>query len=539
MEEEKIPIHVGGPLNACVYRVRDADGRLSVEKDFSSCSRFVRNTLGRFLLWRECWILRRLAGTGAVPGNVRRTGPFALREDFVPGFALRDSDTGVYAGNVFDPSKASGVPAAMLREPVPREFFERLETCVRTVHAAGFVHLDLHNARNVMVGPGWRPVLLDWQSALPTSWMPGPLRRALERIDLAGVCKFWNKFRPGELDETRLRFLHRARFVRRHFWLPRLHRRTGPVPVLPDGRVAPDSFPSGKPAPERPLILHAWAGLANRMLGVVSAIERCREVRRPLRIVWFRDRRRFNARFSELFEPLAAPAVSFREGTVLDAWAFDAPRWRNNGKLPAFVQRLRFGKTRICYPDECYRCARNGTLPAVFGKTDRTVLLFSGCDLNPRAAASKSRREELQTLFRPLPTLAAEIDALAASFAGTRCVGVHVRRGDHAQAIRLSPVEAFEARMDSLLDSGGAGAFFLATDDPDVRKRLGRRYGSRLFSREGPSDRATLAGMRGAVVDLWTLSRCSRLLASAGSTFAPMAAALGGIPCETVLSPSP
>ena len=225
--EEKIPIHVGGPLNARVYRVRRADGELFVEKDFSSASRLVRNTIGRFLLWRECWILRRLAGTGAVPGGVRRTGAFALREAFVPGFALRDSDTGVYAGNVFDPSKAFGVPAEMLREPVPREFFERLETAVRAVHAAGFVHLDLHNSRNVMVGPGWSPVLLDWQSALPTRWMPGVLRRALERIDLAGVFKFWNKFRPGELDEDRLRFLDRALFVRRHFWIPRLHNASG------------------------------------------------------------------------------------------------------------------------------------------------------------------------------------------------------------------------------------------------------------------------------------------------------------------------
>ena len=98
------------------------------------------------------------------------------------------------------------------------------EAAVKAVHAAGFVHLDLHNSRNVMVGPGWRPVLIDWQSALPTGLMPGFLRRALERIDLAGVYKLWNKFRPGELSPERLRFLDRSRFVRKHFWIPRLHR---------------------------------------------------------------------------------------------------------------------------------------------------------------------------------------------------------------------------------------------------------------------------------------------------------------------------
>ena len=223
-EHDRILVHAGGRLNARVYRVEAAGGGRWLEKDFSSSPRIVRNTLGRLLVWRECWILRRLARTGVVPGGVRRISPFALREDFVAGFALRDSDTGVYRSNVFDPSKAVGVPAGMLREPVPREFFEAFEAGVRAVHAAGFVHLDLHNSRNVMVGPGWRPTLVDWQSALPTFWMPGFLRRALERIDLAGVYKLWDKFRPGELDAEKSRLLDRSRFVRRHFWIPRLHR---------------------------------------------------------------------------------------------------------------------------------------------------------------------------------------------------------------------------------------------------------------------------------------------------------------------------
>ena len=225
-------------MNARVYRVEEADGEAFVEKDFSGCPWIVRQTLGRFLVWRECWILRRLGATGLVPGGVRRLSPFALREAFVAGFALRDSDTGVYASNVFDPSKVFGVPAEMLREPVPAAFFDALEEGVRAVHAAGFVHLDLHNSRNVMVSPGWRPVLIDWQSALPTRWMPGPLRRALERIDLAGIYKFRDKFRPGDLSPEQKRFLHRRRMIRRFLWVPRIH-------FVPKG---------GAPAPRAPAV---------------------------------------------------------------------------------------------------------------------------------------------------------------------------------------------------------------------------------------------------------------------------------------------
>ena len=223
-EGTRILIHAGGTFNAFVYRVENAEGDRWVEKDFSRNPWIVRNTVGRFLIWRECWILRRLAKTDIVPGGVRRLGAFALREDFLPGFTLRDTACGAYTLNFYDPAKAVGVPPEMLREPVPRSFFAALEEGVQAVHAAGFVHLDLHNARNVMVGPDWKPVLIDWQSALPTFWMPHFLRHALERIDLAGVYKFWNKFRPGELSAEQLRFLDRSRFVRNHFWIPRLHR---------------------------------------------------------------------------------------------------------------------------------------------------------------------------------------------------------------------------------------------------------------------------------------------------------------------------
>lgn len=219
-------LHRGGPFNARVYLVESPGLPPVVEKDFSECNFLVRNTCGRFLVWRETLILRYLSRkTPLVPSGVRRISPFCLRESFQPGFALRDSLCGAFPGNIPDLCQAHGVPRDMLFQPVPRSFFEALEAGVRACHAARFVHLDLHNARNIIVGPDWQPILLDWQSAVPTFWMPPPLRRALERIDLAGVFKFWEKFRPGELSPERRRFLAHSRFLRKHFWFPRLQLR--------------------------------------------------------------------------------------------------------------------------------------------------------------------------------------------------------------------------------------------------------------------------------------------------------------------------
>lgn len=271
--------------------------------------------------------------------------------------------------------------------------------------------------------------------------------------------------------------------------------------------------------------------LPNRLRAIDSTLALCRHFNRPLEIVWIRDTRQINARFSDLFDWPDRPDVFLREATPRDRLRYAPPVWRRNAKFPLLWQLLRFGSCRRLSIARGLALQRQGAIPPQFALHNHTVFLFAWWQIIPT--------EEHYSFFRPIAPLHTEIDALAGSFATDRIVGVHVRRGDHAHATRLSPTEAFEARMDALLVAGEADAFFLATDDRSVRDRLAHRYGSRLRFREGSSDRSTLAGMRGAVVDLWCLSRCARVLASAGSTFAPTAATLGNIPCETVESRSP
>lgn len=300
--------------------------------------------------------------------------------------------------------------------------------------------------------------------------------------------------------------------------------------LLQFGRVTPT--PTAIPASDtRPAILCPMGGLANRMRAVDSSVALCRRFGRPLEIVWIRDAHQINARFSDLFDTPGRPDVSLREATLLDRLRYAPPAWRRNAKLPLFWQFLRFGSRRRLSIACGLELQRKGAVPPPFALRDRTVFLHAWWQIVPT--------EERYAFFRPAASLRAEIDSLVSSLSPGSAVGVHVRRGDHAQAARRSPIEAFESRMDALLAAGEASSFFLATDDPGVRARLARRYGHRLRFREGSSDRSTLAGMRGAVVDLWTLSRCSRVLASSGSTFAPTAAALGAIPSETVEASAP
>ena len=50
------------------------------------------------------------------------------------------------------------------------------------------------------------------------------------------------------------------------------------------------------------------------------------------------------------------------------------------------------------------------------------------------------------------------------------CVGVHVRRTDHTDAIANSPLALFAGRMKKELEADQETSFFVATDDKEVRK---------------------------------------------------------------------
>jgi RIO-like serine/threonine protein kinase len=167
--------------NAILYRY-ERDGRSWVVKDFASRSFLVRNLIGRFLVWRESGWLKRVDGIAAAPHDAFRVDAYALAYRFVPGTSLRLTATTALA----------------------LDFFPRLEDGIRQVHArAGLAHLDLRNAHNILVTDDGEPSLLDFQSCLGTRWLPPPLRRFAERIDLAAIYKHWAKRSPDTLGPER------------------------------------------------------------------------------------------------------------------------------------------------------------------------------------------------------------------------------------------------------------------------------------------------------------------------------------------------
>jgi len=183
--------------NARVERVR-LDGRDWIFKDFSTRAFVVRQTVGRFLLGREVRALRRLEGLPGVPADAFRVDAFAMAARFVPGRAL-----------------------AVVRDgEIDTPYLVALEALLQQVHARGLVHLDTRGGGNLLIGPDGAAGIIDFQAALSTRWMPRPLRRWFEALDMSGVYKKWLQWQPETIGDARRAAYERLTRWRR-LWLLR------------------------------------------------------------------------------------------------------------------------------------------------------------------------------------------------------------------------------------------------------------------------------------------------------------------------------
>jgi RIO-like serine/threonine protein kinase len=178
--------------NAVLYLFEHGDTKWVV-KDFRPRGVIARTLIGRFLVGREFGALSRLAGVPFTPQGAFRIDAYALAYRFVPGHSLRGTRDTVF----------------------PPDFFPNLELGLQQMHArARLAHFDLRNAKNILMTDSGEPLLLDFQSAVRTGWMPGPLRRFAERIDRAAIYKHWRKRSPETMGAERVEALARMNRIR-------------------------------------------------------------------------------------------------------------------------------------------------------------------------------------------------------------------------------------------------------------------------------------------------------------------------------------
>ena len=269
------------------------------------------------------------------------------------------------------------------------------------------------------------------------------------------------------------------------------------------------------------IIIEPCAGLGNRLLGLGSAYAVAKKLDRKLVVMWKREVG-CNIRFQELFDlPFEVVEISengLKKEPVAETLGDRAKKkWRNSAD-------------RFLECDEVEKIKEREGYEGLFRLIEQTPVIYLKafgpiCEVTAESYSfvkpSKNIEEKGAYLFRELTG---------------QCVGVHVRRTDHTEAIANSPLALFAERMKKELETAADTSFFVATDDKEVRRELKELLpdAKLIFPQSDVIDRDSKEGIEEAFIEMLALSKCRKILGSYNSTFSLLPSYIGNIPLETV-----
>jgi tRNA A-37 threonylcarbamoyl transferase component Bud32 len=176
-----------------IWMIED-NGLRAVVKDFSANRFLFRNTVGRFLTWRESKAYRRVGTLRGVPSFYGTIGGLALLIEAVSGRSVENLEK---------------------EGRLPESFFDELEDLVDRVHRRGQAHCDLKRAPNILLGDDGKPHIVDWSASISAQEFGFfPLNRIYRRFQLddhMAITKLKLRHRPEAVtDEEMKRYMHRS-----------------------------------------------------------------------------------------------------------------------------------------------------------------------------------------------------------------------------------------------------------------------------------------------------------------------------------------
>jgi len=257
-------------------------------------------------------------------------------------------------------------------------------------------------------------------------------------------------------------------------------------------------------------------GLCNKMRAIDSAVSFCSTYDIPLKVYWIRDEILINCQFQDLFSPI--PNLNLIE---MDDLPFKLRKgeW-GNLFIPNLLRIMPNAGTIFKRFEIKDFNNRGGDFKELYDKHDQHLVFFSFS----RFFDSEKEYE----IFKPLPLIQEMVKNETRIF-DENTIGIHIRRTDHRVAIKNSPIELFEEKIDEEIARNKATNFYLASDCSDTKKHLVDKYGDIITTNFEASDRASLEGMYKAMIELYSLAATSKVYGSWGSSFSGTACSLGGI----------
>ena len=120
-------------------------------------------------------------------------------------------------------------------------------------------------------------------------------------------------------------------------------------------------------------------------------------------------------------------------------------------------------------------------------------------------------------------------------FFSNNTIGVHLRRTDNINAIKNSPSELFYERIKLEIENNKNVKFYCSSDSEDEIIKLTKHFPNRIIYQENcVRTRNSTDGINSAVVDLYSLAMCHKILGSDWSAFSWMASKINDIPLERI-----
>lgn len=262
------------------------------------------------------------------------------------------------------------------------------------------------------------------------------------------------------------------------------------------------------------LIVNPRYGLCNRMQTIDSALALARKLDSTICVIWVRNAD-CNCRFRDLFDLASFPCrvIELRAGILSNL----LNRYAN----PLFC---RFNNLYIGQK-KANRLQENPQNISALSKYRhiyiRTYSRFFSTPDTPQFAPFQPIKP-LQKVIRCHPTC--------------NCIGLHIRRTDNKHAVTNSPLEAFVEQMRAELRDDPSVTFFLATDDPDVEQTLQEKFPRKVtLYQKRALDRNTPEAIQDALIDLYALAGCRKMIGSHWSSFSRTAAEINDIQ-QTILN---
>lgn len=253
------------------------------------------------------------------------------------------------------------------------------------------------------------------------------------------------------------------------------------------------------------LIFEPLAGLCNRMRSLNSALALAESQGRKLHVIW-EINRDLNCRLENLFQvPHGITSLS-------------QPR---SSRLGRHLRKLYLASTCSLRLDE-----KTTKQWIDEGRSFEEELVRL-----PRLAIASceafGQRNSTFERFVPTPALQAKIERYRDA---GNLVGVHIRRTDSQKSIAVSSTQRFLELMQQEVDADHQVRFFVATDSPEEEQQLRQRFPQRIVTHAKQTlDRNDPRGIQDAVVDLYALANCRKLIGSYWSSFSDVAAQIRGI----------